>query len=86
MEQSLSRFIWDHTRREQTWILLVVLVSMIPYYMAFDLPKQIVNGPIQGQGYEAAGATQILFHMSVDVPGWGNVVLFPVSRLSGCRR
>lgn len=77
MEQSLSRFIWDHTRREQTWILLVVLVSMIPYYMAFDLPKQIVNGPIQGQGYEAAGATQILFHMSVDVPGWGNVVLFP---------
>lgn len=38
MEQSLSRFIWDHTRREQTWILLVVLVSMIPYYMAFDLP------------------------------------------------
>ena len=77
MEQGLSRFIWDYTRREQTWILAVVLVSMIPYYMAFDLPKQIVNGPIQGQGYETAGATQIFFHMSVDVPLIGNVVLFP---------
>lgn len=46
MDQSLTRFIWTHTRREQSWILVIVLISLIPYYMAFDLPKQIVNGPI----------------------------------------
>lgn len=77
MDQSLNRFIWTHTRREQTWILFVVLASMIPYYMAFDLPKQIVNGPIQGQGFETPGATEVLFRFVVDVPLWGEVMLFP---------
>ena len=28
---------------------------MVPYFLSFDLPKQIVNGPIQGQGFESAG-------------------------------
>ena len=39
----------------QLWILIVVAVSMIPYFMSFDLPKQIVNGPIQGKRLRAAG-------------------------------
>lgn len=38
--------------------MCVVLVSMIPYYFAFDLPKMLINGPIQGGGFEEAGATQ----------------------------
>lgn len=77
MDQSLTRFIWTHTRREQSWILLIVLISLIPYYMAFDLPKQIVNSPIQGQGFETAGASQIFFRMAPDLPFFGEVVLFP---------
>ena len=77
MDQSLTRFIWTHTRREQSWILVIVLISLIPYYMAFDLPKQIVNGPIQGQGFETAGATEVLFRMAPDLPFFGEVVLFP---------
>ena len=77
MDQSLNRFIWTHTRREQSWILVIVLISLIPYYMAFDLPKQIVNGPIQGQGFETPGATEVLFRFVVDVPLWGEVMLFP---------
>ena len=48
MERSLARYIWHHTRRQQLWILMIVALSMIPYFMSFDLPKQIVNGPIQG--------------------------------------
>ena len=44
MDKSLARYIWKHTHAHQLWILLVVLLSMIPYYMSFDLPKLIVNG------------------------------------------
>lgn len=38
--------------------MCVVLISMVPYYFAFDLPKMLINGPIQGGGFEAAGDTQ----------------------------
>ncbi|TIL96817.1 MAG: ABC transporter ATP-binding protein, partial [Mesorhizobium sp.] len=58
MEPSLSRYIWTHTRKQQLWILMIVVLSMIPYFMSFDLPKLIINGPIQGSGFEQPGATQ----------------------------
>ena len=58
MERSLARYIWVHTWRQQLWILFIVALSMIPYFMSFDLPKRIVNGPIQGEGFETPGATQ----------------------------
>ena len=55
MEKNLARYIWTHTRRQQIWILFIVLLSMPTYFMSFDLPKQIVNGPIQGDGFETRG-------------------------------
>ncbi|MDB5526795.1 MAG: hypothetical protein JWM58_4558 [Rhizobium sp.] len=76
MENRLSRYIWQHTRSQQLWILLVVAVSMVPYFLSFDLPKQIVNGPIQGKGFEN-GATQTFMHIAFDLPWLGHVVLFP---------
>lgn len=76
MDKSLARYIWKHTRAQQLWILLVVLLSMIPYYMTFDLPKLIVNGAIQGQGFETEGATQTYFPIAFDVPGVGPIHLF----------
>src|SRR5689334_2281042 len=76
MEKSLGSYIWKHTKKQQLWILLVVAVSMIPYFMSFDLPKQIVNGPIQGKGFKD-GATQTFFHIAFDIPGLGNVTLIP---------
>ena len=36
--------------------------------MSFDLPKQIVNGPIQGDGFEQPGATQTFLSLDFDVP------------------
>ncbi len=66
MEPNFSRYIWLHTSRQQLWILGVVLISMIPYYLAFDLPKMIINGPIQGGGFESPGATQALYGMELD--------------------
>jgi putative ABC transport system ATP-binding protein len=76
MEASLFRYIWRHTWRHQVWILIVVFLSMIPYFLSFDLPKQIVNGPIQGEGYEQPGATQTFFEISFDLPLIGHVTLF----------
>jgi len=84
MEKSLARYIWVHTRPQQLSILLIVAVSMIPYYLAFDLPKQIVNGPIQGTGFEQPGSTQLFMPISFDIPFWGTVELFgglPLERM-----
>jgi putative ABC transport system ATP-binding protein len=76
MEKSLGRYIWSNTRLEQIWILLVVAASMVPYFLSFDLPKQIVNGPIQGKGFENKGATQTFMHLAYDIPFVGHIELF----------
>jgi putative ABC transport system ATP-binding protein len=76
VEPSYSKYIWAHTRPQQIWILCIVLLSMLPYYLAFDLPKQIVNGPILGEGFETSGATQPFAPFIVDVPWIGTVDLF----------
>lgn len=76
MEKSLARYIWSNTRLEQIWILLVVAASMIPYFLSFDLPKQIVNGPIQGKGFEHPGDTQTFMHIAFNVPLIGHIEIF----------
>ena len=76
MEKSLVRYTWTHTRVQQMWILLVVAVSMVPYYLSFDLPKLIVNGPIQGRGFETPDATQTYMRFAFDLPGLGQFTLF----------
>ncbi len=76
MEKSLARYIWIHTWRQQVWIVFVVALSMIPYFMSFDLPKQIVNGPIQGEGFETPGSTQPFLPIDIDIPFYGSVHLF----------
>ena len=48
---------------------------MIPYFMSFDLPKQIVNGPIQGKGFDDPNATQLFMHIAFNIPGLGQVTL-----------
>ena len=52
MERNLFKYIWTHSKRQQVWILIVVALSMPTYFLAFDIPKLIVNGPIQGRGFE----------------------------------
>ncbi len=68
MKTSLFRYIWTQTRREQVWILFVILASMPFNYMMLDLPKYIVNGPIQARGFDSEGATQHYFQVKVPVP------------------
>ena len=81
IDQNIFKYTWRHTRPQQIWILLVVLVSMVPLFISLDLPKQIVNGPIQGTGYEDPGARLTYFQYSLPVPGWvsesGELQVFP---------
>ena len=57
-----------HTRREQIWIMLAIALSMIPYYLALDLPKQIVNGPLQGMGFTDHDTTQAFMNLTLELP------------------
>lgn len=76
MEKKLLRYIWNHTRRQQIWVLLVVLGSMIPYFLSLDLPKHIINGPVQGSGFEEATSKQPFMEFSIDLPWIGRLYSF----------
>jgi len=77
MDPNLTRYIWTHTKPQQAWILMIVALSMVPYFLALDLPKQIVNGPITGDGFATPEATQLFFRIAFDLPWLGSVTLFP---------
>ena len=78
--QTVFGFAWKFTRAQQIWILAIVLLSMPTYFMSLELPKYIVNGPIQGEGFEERGATDIFLRIAPDVPTWlwepGRVEIF----------
>ncbi|WP_062212588.1 ABC transporter transmembrane domain-containing protein [Aureimonas sp. AU12] len=65
MASSLYRYVWKHTRRQQIWMLVVVLLSIPPLFYSLNIPKLIINGPIQGSGFEADGATQTYLRFAV---------------------
>ncbi len=78
IDQSMFRFIWRYSRRDQVSILVIVLLSLPFYFLALDLPKTIVNKAIQGEGFEG-GQSQSAFGIGLPAlpPFWDNdVVLF----------
>ena len=79
MDQSVFRFIWRYSKRDQLAILAIVLLSLPFYFLALDLPKVIVNKAIQGQGFEEGG-TEAAFA----IEGWGASLFggFELDRLS----
>ena len=58
METNLFRYIWQHSRREQLGILFLVAASLPFYFLMLNLPKDIVNRGIQGQGFAGPTDTQ----------------------------
>ena len=68
MQMSLFRYIWTQTRAQQVWIVVVILASMPFNYFMLDLPKYIVNGPIQARGFETENATQHFFQVKIPAP------------------
>src|SRR3546814_13037464 len=79
MEPNIFKYVWRHSRSEQVAILLIVLASLPFYYLSLNLPKQIVNEGIQGQGFDQPGATQPFF--AFDLP-FGDAVFGHDVRLS----
>jgi len=84
MEPNLFKYILRHSWREQLFILVLVLVSQVPYFLSLDLPKTIVNSPIQGKGFATADATARFLAFSFELPGFlsslssdGRLDLFP---------
>ena len=76
LDPSIFRYVWRHTREQQTWLFVVLLVSLPLYYLTLDLPKRIVNGPIQG--HWQPGQTDTVFEFSIPLPGFlgGSIDVF----------
>lgn len=70
LDRNLLRYVWRHTRREQLWILFIILISMPTYFMVLDLPVRIINQPIQGEGFEQVGATQQFLELTLSLPSF----------------
>ncbi len=70
MERSLFGFILRHSKRDQLMIVPLVLASMVVYYVSLDLPKTIINEPIQGKRFPEPDATVPFLKMVVALPGF----------------
>ncbi|MCF6322074.1 MAG: ABC transporter ATP-binding protein/permease, partial [Rhizobiaceae bacterium] len=81
MEPNLLKYIWNNSRREQIVVLIIILASMPTYFLSLELPKQIVNGPIQGVGFDNPGDIATFLRVTLPLPDWINsgnsIVLFP---------
>lgn len=79
IDPNLYRYIWRHSRNDQLWMLVVILLSMPTYFLSLDLPKRIVNGPIQGRGFENPDDTAFFLTTWLPLPEWltgGPILLF----------
>ncbi|MDF2994922.1 MAG: hypothetical protein K0R27_559 [Xanthobacteraceae bacterium] len=74
----LFSYIWRNSRREQAFILAVVVLSFPFYYLSLDLPKYIVTDALQGRAFTGGKETARLFHLSLDLPSWlgGSRIIF----------
>ncbi len=70
MEPSLLQYIWKNSKKEQTVALLIILASMPTYFLSLELPKQIVNGPIQGVGFDNPGDIATFMRITLPLPDW----------------
>ncbi len=66
MEPNLFKYVWRHSKRDQLFILVLVLLSLPFYFVSLQLPKQIVNDGIEGKGFAGPGSTQSF--MTVNLP------------------
>ncbi len=70
MEPNLLKYIWNNSRRDQIVVLIIILASMPTYFLSLELPKQIVNGPIQGLGFDNPGDVANFMKFTLPLPDW----------------
>lgn len=79
MNPNLFRYIWQHSRREQIAILILIVAALPFYWMSLDVPKRIVNEALQGEAFTDGNITARLFRISFDLPdvlGGGTMTIF----------
>ena len=68
MERGLFGFIWRYSKREQLLIVPLVIASMVVLFASLDLPKTIVNEPIQGKRFPNPDSTVIFMRIAFNLP------------------
>jgi putative ABC transport system ATP-binding protein len=67
--QSLYKYIWQHSRRDQLVLLVIALAAQPFYFLTLTLPKLIINGPItgpqNGTAFTTPDATENFLHIAV---------------------
>ncbi len=81
MEPNLFKYIWQHSKRDQLFILVLVLLSLPFYFVSLQLPKQIVNDGIEGKGFAGPGSTQDF--MTLNMPFGETLFGRPVTLFEG---
>lgn len=88
MERGLFGFILRYSKREQLLIVPLVVASMLVYFASLDLPKTIVNEPIQGKRFPNPDSTVTFLRIAFKLPEFlgGEMVNvfhgFPMERAS----
>ena len=81
MEPNLFKYVWAHSKREQIAILLLVLMSLPFYFISLEVPKNIVNRGIMGDGFGGPGGVQPF--LAIDLPFGEALTGAPVSLFDG---
>jgi putative ABC transport system ATP-binding protein len=79
MDRSLFGFILRYSKRDQLMIVPLVLASMVVYYVSLDLPKTIINEPIQGKRFPEPDSAVPFLRLVVSLPqflGGGELRIF----------
>ena len=78
MERGLFGFIFRYSKREQLLIVPLVIASMVVLFASLDLPKTIVNEPIQGKRFPSPDSTVTFMRIAPTLPDFlgGQTVLF----------
>ena len=68
MERGLFGFIWRYSKREQLLIVPLVVASMVVLFASLDLPKTIVNEPIQGKRFPNPDSMVTFLRIAPNLP------------------
>lgn len=69
MNGNFLAYVWQHSRKEQLFVLLLVLLSLPFYWASLDVPKLIVNDAIQGRAFRDGSLAQI-FSFTIHFPDY----------------